>query len=57
MITQEKNEMSVSHFRLMSTDTKPTDCPNGSVAVEIDTGKKYKFDAEEKQWYDSGFAR
>ena len=57
MVTQEYNETSVSCFRLLSTDTKPTDCPNGSIAIEIDTGRKYRFDAVEKQWYDSGFAR
>lgn len=57
MVTQEYNETSVSSFRLLSTDDKPTDCPNGSIVIEIDTGKKYRFDAEEKQWYDAGFAR
>lgn len=57
MVTQECNKMSVSYFRLLSTDEKPTDCPNGSVAVEVDTGKEYRFDAENKRWYVSGYAR
>lgn len=35
----------------LSTDTKPTDgVRNGSVFVEMDTGKEYLFDAENDQW-------
>lgn len=40
----------------LSTDTKPTDktegirIQNGSVFIEMDTGKKYMFDAENSQW-------
>ena len=34
-----------------STDTKPTeDVLNGSVLHEIDTGKTFKFDQENKTW-------
>ncbi len=36
--------------RGLSTDTKPTTCPNGSTFVEMDTGKVYIFDAENAQW-------
>lgn len=35
-----------------STDTKPLDVENGSVFQEIDTGKIYRFDAENKTWYE-----
>lgn len=37
-----------------STDTKPTDdgVNNGSVLTEIDTGKKYMYDRENKVWYE-----
>ena len=34
----------------LSTDTKPLNQPNGSKFYEIDTGKKYRFDKENKQW-------
>lgn len=37
-------------FRGLSTDEKPTDCPNGSVFFEMDTGKAYTFDVENSQW-------
>ena len=33
-----------------SIDTKPIDVANGSVYEEIDTGRIYRFDAENKQW-------
>ena len=38
-------------YRGLSTDTKPTEnITNGSVFIEIDTGKLYMFDAVSKQW-------
>lgn len=42
-------------FRGLSTDTKPTeyngsDIPNGSLYIEMDTGKFYMFDLEHKAW-------
>lgn len=33
-----------------SIDTKPTDVANGSEYTEIDTGRVYVFDAENKKW-------
>ena len=37
--------------RCLSTDTKPlTGIKNGSTLIEIDTGKKYLFDALSKAW-------
>lgn len=33
-----------------STDTKQLDVPNGSFLIEIDTSKRYFFDAEFKTW-------
>lgn len=35
-----------------STDTKPVDVENGSIFTEIDTGKIYRFDAENKIWHE-----
>lgn len=34
----------------LSGDTKPTDVDNGSVMLEMDTGKVYFFDEENSQW-------
>lgn len=33
-----------------SIDNKPTNVENGATYVEIDTGRTYRFDAENKQW-------
>lgn len=37
-------------FRGLSSDTKPTDCPNGSTFLEMNTGKVFAFDETGKQW-------
>lgn len=39
-----------SEFTGRSIDTKPVDVENGSMFTEIDTGRAYKFDAENKVW-------
>lgn len=44
----------VPQYEGLSTDDKPLDCDNGSEFKEIDTGKKYVFDAENKIWYERG---
>lgn len=33
-----------------STDTKPTDVPNGSIFIEMDTSKIYFFNENEAEW-------
>ena len=38
----------------LSTDTKPTDVPNGSVFVEMDTSTIYGFDEENTTWEEWG---
>lgn len=38
----------------LSTDTKPTGVPNGSIFVEMDTSKLYVFDADGTQWKEWG---
>lgn len=38
----------------LSTDNKPSDVPNGSICVEIDTGKLYLYDADGAQWTEFG---
>jgi hypothetical protein len=60
MITINKIENSRTHegeakqtleFRGLSTDQKPTEnVDNGSIYIEIDTGKFYLFDLENEQW-------
>lgn len=39
-------------FAGRSIDTKPTDVENGAVYREIDTGRVYRYDAENKRWYE-----
>lgn len=40
-------------YQGLSTDTKPVDnVPNGSIFVEMDTAKKYRFDKENEIWLD-----
>lgn len=39
-----------SEFIGRSIDTKPIDVENGSMYTELDTGRIYRFDAENKQW-------
>lgn len=53
-ISTKGNEREVE-FRGLSTDTKPTtfngkDIANGSVFIEIDTGKLYLFNLDNKTW-------
>lgn len=35
-----------------SIDVKPMDVANGSMYEEIDTGRIYRFDAENKKWWE-----
>lgn len=51
MLTQIYSESLIARFHCLSTDTKPTDCTNGSLLREMDTQKTYCFDAENKQWH------
>lgn len=39
-------------FAGRSIDTKPTKVANGAKYTEIDTGRIYFFDAENKIWYE-----
>lgn len=49
--THKNKVMPFYDIRLKSTDQKPTDkVPNGSSCIEVDTGKKYLFDGDSKQW-------
>lgn len=46
------NNPTAPSFAGRSIDTKPTNVANGSRFTEIDTGRKYCFDAENKKWYE-----
>lgn len=37
-------------LRGLSTDQKPTNCPNGSTFLEMDTSKVFAFDKANTQW-------
>lgn len=44
-------DQSAKDYVCKSTDTKPTDgIVNGSMCLEMDTGKFYAFDAAGEQW-------
>ena len=55
MITQEYNHNSIQIIYLTSEETKPTDANNGSIAIETDTGKYFRFDEENLVWHDFGY--
>ena len=38
----------------LSTDTKPTDVPNGSILIEMDTSTIYTFDEAGSTWNEWG---
>lgn len=44
MVTTVTNDKCYE-FRGLSTDTKPTNCSNGSIFLEMDTGNVYVFNA------------
>lgn len=51
----EEGEIVSAELRGLSTDTKPTEIDgktinNGSVFIEIDTGKIFFYDLENEQW-------
>ena len=49
MITRN-TDYSIQRLRGLSTDTKPTDVPNGSEFREMDTGKKFLYSAAGTEW-------
>ena len=55
VITNKEGEFKGLEFRGLSTDTKPTqidgkDIPNGTLFIEIDTGKVFLYDLENEEW-------
>ena len=55
VLSTENGEVKSLEFRGLSTDTKPLklgdkDINNGAMFIEMDTGKIYLFDLENKQW-------
>lgn len=55
MVTYRKNEImttgkSLIEISCLSSDTKPTDCANGSIAMEMDTATVFMFDEATKTW-------
>lgn len=49
-----KNGIGLTEYAVLSTDTKPTSCLNGSMAMEVDTGKLYVFDESASTWTEIG---
>lgn len=55
VVSTENGEVKSIEIRGLSTDTKPTkigdkDINNGAIFIEIDTGKVFLFDLDNKQW-------
>ena len=50
MISMFTKKDDIVELRGLSTDEKPTNYGNGSIFLEIDTGKLYLFDAENQEW-------
>lgn len=50
MMTQWFYLSSAQKFHGLSSDTKPTNCRNGSIFIEIDTALLYIFDERNKSW-------
>lgn len=50
MVTMKKSQGQINEYYGLSTDTKPTGCPNGSIFYEMDTVKLYMFDGANQQW-------
>lgn len=44
------NEKARVEGECLSTDTKPTIYANGSIVIEMDTGKVYMFDEANESW-------
>ena len=51
MKTCINNTDTYTYFGL-STDQKPTNCPNGSCFVEMDTSAIFFFSEEDSTWYE-----
>lgn len=49
MITVKRN-VNTNDFFGLSTDTKPAKTANASTFYEMDTSKKFMFDAENEEW-------
>lgn len=43
--------LDTDEYRGLSSDVKPTKVGNGSTMLEIDTGKRYMYDAEHDEWH------
>lgn len=51
MITNNTSYIKRAKLYGLSSDVKPTDLPNASTFLEIDTSKKYWYDAESSEWH------
>lgn len=58
MVTQELNGSSIQIMYLSSSEPKPTDdINNGSIIIEVDTGRAFRFDLENLMWHDAGYMK
>lgn len=50
MLTQEYSDTTVNEYSCLSTDMKPSGCPNGSKLYEMDTDIIYRYDKSADKW-------
>ena len=48
------NGKEVAELACLSTDTKPTEYANGSLILEMDTGKFYAYNEDGTEWVEIG---
>ena len=48
------NKTDIYEYYGLSTDTKPSNIPNGSLFKEIDTGDEYRYSISDDTWYKQG---
>lgn len=54
MVTYILQKAVYSEMIGLSKDEKPVPSPNGSLFIEMDTGKEFRFDAEHNAWIEPG---
>lgn len=54
MVSYIVQKANYSEFIGLSKDNKPNQAPNGSLFIEMDTNKQFRFDAESNEWIEPG---
>ena len=58
MVTQELDSGSIQIMYITSSESKPIhNINNGSIIIEVDTGRAFRFDLENLMWHDVGYMK